>query len=174
VTKRATGKKNAVLSPDFLDFITCLNRHSVDYVLVGGYALAIHGVVRATGDIDFLYRRTERNVKLLCKALDDFGAPPNIIDPDALLAVGIVTQFGAPPYRIDLLNDIDGVTFGKAWSGAIHTKIEGQKLRVIGRSDLRANKSATGRSRDLDDAGKLAPQRGGKGARAKTSRMTNR
>jgi hypothetical protein len=100
VKKRAAGAKNVVLSPDFLDFIACLNRHRVAYVLIGGYALAIYGVVRATGDIDFLYRRTASNVRRLCVALEDFGAPPVVVDESALLTPEIVTQFGTPPVRI--------------------------------------------------------------------------
>jgi hypothetical protein len=150
---------NDVLSADFLDFIRELNRHKVDYVLVGGYALAVYGIVRATGDIDFLYRRTKSNVSLLCAALDDFGAPVNVIDPDALMKPGIVTQFGKPPQRIDLLNAIDGVTFGKVWSGATRLVVDGQTVRVISRVDLSANKSATGRKKDDDDVRKLASRR---------------
>ena len=145
--------------PIFLISLGELNRHKVDYVLVGGYALAVHGIVRATGDIDFLYRRTESNVSLLCAALDDFGAPANVIDNNALMKPGVVTQFGEPPQRIDLLNSIDGVTFEKVWSGAIRTVIDGQKVRVISRADLTTNKSATGRKRDDDDARKLASRR---------------
>jgi hypothetical protein len=85
VSKPARGENNDALSQDFLDFLTCLNEHGVDFVLVGGYALAIHGVVRATGDIDFMYRRTKTTVRRLCAAMEDFGAPPEVIDEDALM-----------------------------------------------------------------------------------------
>lgn len=156
---RAVGEKNDVLSPDFLDFITCLERSGVDYVLVGSYAMAIHGVVRATGDIDFLYRLTEPNVRRLCAALEEFGAPPVVIDKRALLTPDIVTQFGEPPYRIDLLNGIDGVTFEQVWKSATHTVIGDQDVRVIGQTELRANKSATGRKKDEDDIRRLNPRR---------------
>ncbi len=157
---------NDALSPDFADFIECLDRHHVDYVLVGGYALAVHGVVRATVDIDFFYRKTAANVESLCMALDDFGAPTNIIDSKALLSPDTVTQFGQPPHRIDLLNTIDGVTFDKAWSGAIEASISGRIVRVIGKRDLIRNKHATGRVRDEEDVrqlglctrGKVAPR----------------
>jgi hypothetical protein len=149
------GGENDVLSADFHDFILCLNKYRVDYVLIGGYALAIHGVVRATGDIDFLYRRTESNVRRLCMALEEFGAPPVVIHETALLTPDIVTQFGEPPYRIDLLNSIDGVAFEQAWKGATHTNIGDQDVRVIGPKELRANKSATGRKKDADDLRRL-------------------
>lgn len=155
MSKRAGGNDNNVLSPDFLDFITCLNEHGVDFVLVGGYALAIHGVVRATGDIDFLYRRTRAMVHRLCAAMEEFGAPTDVIDEDALLTPEIVTQFGQPPHRIDLLNEIDGVTFKKVWAGATVLTIQGQTMRVIGLAELRANKASTGRPKDAEDVRRL-------------------
>lgn len=153
---RAGAEDDETLSPDFLDFIACLNEQRVDFVLVGGYALASHGVIRATGDIDFLYRRTTTMVRRLCAAMADFGAPPEVIDEEALMTPDLVTQFGRPPYRIDLLNAIEGVSFKKVWSGAKTVTVQGQTMRVIGRDDLRTNKLATGRPKDAEDARKLA------------------
>lgn len=150
-----TGEKNDVLYADFLDFIACLNAHNVDCVLVGGYALAFHGVVRATGDIDFLYRPTRANVRRLCAALEEFGAPPVVIDAAVLVTPDIVTQFGESPYRIDLLSGIDGVTFQQVWKGATHAVLSGQRIRVIGKAELLANKSATGRKQDEVDVRRL-------------------
>lgn len=139
------------LSPDFHDFIVLLNEHKVECVLVGGYALGVHGVIRATGDIDFMYRRTTKNVKRLIGAMIAFGAPANVIDAEALMKAGIVTQFGKPPQRIDLLNEIDGVTFPEVWKGAMTVRIDGQRISVIGLKELRANKGATGRKKDEED-----------------------
>lgn len=150
------GELNDTLSDDFMDFIVCLSDVGVDVVLVGGYALGVHGVVRATGDIDFLYRRTADNVRRLCTAMATFGAPSDIIDFDALMKPAMVTMFGTPPYRIDLLSEITGVTFGKVWAGSLGTDIQGQIVRVIGPVELRANKLATGRTKDALDARKLA------------------
>lgn len=152
---RLTATKTDALSPDFIDFIECLDLHHVDYLLVGGYALAVHGVVRATGDIDFFYRKSKANVESLCIALEDFGAPANVIDSEVLLTPDTVTQFGQAPHRVDLLNTIDGVTFDKAWSRAVEASIGGLIVRVIGKSDLRTNKLATGRVRDEEDARQL-------------------
>lgn len=149
---------NDHLSPDFLDFIVSLNNARVDWVLVGGYALSIHGVIRATGDIDFLYRRTKANVHRLCIAMTQFGAPSTVIDPEVLLEPAMVTQFGAPPNRIDLLSEIDGVTFKEVWDHATEVVVEGQAIRVIGLDQLRKNKAATGRVKDREDARKLAAQ----------------
>ena len=142
-------------SPDFQDFIFYLNEQKVECVLVGGYALAVHGVVRATGDIDFMYRRTKKNVKRLIGAMMQFGAPANVIDEEALMRAGIVTQFGKPPQRIDLLNEIDGVKFPEVWHGATTARIDGQQIRVIGLKELRANKGATGRKKDEEDLRQL-------------------
>ena len=126
---RAGGERNDALSPDFVDFIACLDEQQVGFVLVGAYALGVHGVVRATGDLDVLYRRSRANVQRLLAAMQEFGAPAEIIDEEALLTEDIVTQFGQPPYRIDLLNAIDGVTFAEVWK----------------------NKRASGRRKDKDD-----------------------
>ena len=155
MSRPAGGAANNALPPDFLDFIVCLNGRRVDIVLVGGYALGVHGVVRATGDIDFLYRRTNKNVRALSAAMNDFGAPPDVIDAASLMTPGIVTQFGSPPYRIDLLNDIDGVTFVAVWKGALTITLDDQPLRVIGLGELKKNKSATGRQKDEEDARRL-------------------
>jgi hypothetical protein len=75
MSKPAGGEASNGLSPDFLDFIVCLSERHVDFVLVAGYFMGVHGVVCATGDIDFLFRRTARNVHALCAAMNDFGAP---------------------------------------------------------------------------------------------------
>jgi predicted nucleotidyltransferase len=158
MSKHAGGDANDGLSPDFLDFIVCLNEHHVDFALVGGYALGVHGVVRATGDIDFLYRRTSKNVYALCGAMNDFGAPPEVIDEASLITPGIVTQFGSPPYRIDLLNEIDGVTFAEVWNGATTIPLGGRKMRVIGLTELKKNKNATGRKKDEEDVRRLTSQ----------------
>lgn len=162
MTSGGIEEPRGALSPDFLDFIVTLIENKVDVVLVGGYALAVHGVIRATGDIDFLYRCTPANVSRLCAALREFGAPENIIDEQALLQPDIVTQFGQPPHRIDLLNAIDGVTFEEVWKGAERTDIDGNRVRVIGHRELERNKAATGRKKDLSDIRALKARPGSK------------
>ena len=152
---RAGGEGNAALSPDFLDFIACLDEQHVDFVLVGAYALGLHGVVRATGDLDILYRRSRANVRRLLAAMQEFGAPAEVIDQQALLTPDIVTQFGQPPFSIDLINAIDGVTFAEVWKGAVAVAIARRQVRVIGLDELRTNKRATGRKKDKDDLRRL-------------------
>lgn len=148
-------RSNAVLAADFRECIECFNAHQVHFVLVGGYALGWHGVVRATGDIDFLYESTGENVERLCDALRDFGAPPHLIDPGFLLLPDAVTQIGLPPLRIDLLASISGATFAEVGAGAEQVALADQRVFVIGLKELRANKGATGRPRDETDLRRL-------------------
>lgn len=143
------------LSPDIIDFIACLREARVDFVLVGAFALGVHGYVRATADIDILYRRSRANVLRLRAALLTFGAPVEVLDEDALLAPEIVTQFGQPPHRIDLMGEIDGVTFAEVWKGAVDSAVAGHRVRVIGLRELRRNKRASGRRKDLADLERL-------------------
>ncbi len=150
------GHANDALNPDFRDFIVALNARRVDFVLVGGYAVGAYGVVRATADIDFLYRRTRGNVTRLCQALTDFGAPSIVIDAEALLQPDTVAMFGSPPRRIDLLGDISGVDFDAVWAGSVVVHIDTLPLRLIGLAELRQNKAATGRRKDKADL-KLLP-----------------
>jgi hypothetical protein len=159
VTKRAVGESNGTLAADFLDFIESLNEQAVDFVLVGGFAMGVYGIIRATADIDFLYRSSKANVRRLCIAMEKFGAPESVINERALMTPNTVMQFGQPPHRIDLLSAIDGVTFEQVWDGAMIEMIGQQKLRVIGLPELRANKRATGRRKDLDDLRQLSARK---------------
>ncbi|MEO5568454.1 MAG: nucleotidyltransferase [Gemmatimonadaceae bacterium] len=153
---------NTHLSDDFRDIIAVLSAHRVKFVLVGGYAVGFHGVVRATGDVDFLYERERSNVQSLCAALREFGAPEHLIDEAFLLSPDAVTQMGVPPLRIDLLGEISGVTFAEVWSGAVDSRVDGCKLRIIGLEQLRANKLASGRPKDLLDVRALDARRAGR------------
>lgn len=137
---------------DFRDFIHELNAHAVEYMLVGGYAVGIYGYIRATTDIDFFYRPSPDNVERLIRALSAFGAPEIVVDREQLAKPTSVTQFGAPPTRIDLLAGISGVTFEDAQATAIRVEIApGQLLPVIGLEALRTNKRASGRQKDRND-----------------------
>jgi predicted nucleotidyltransferase len=150
------SKHDPALAPDFRDCIASLNSHRVQFVLVGGYALGWHGVIRATADIDFLYKQTTANVRRLCAALREFGAPEHLIDPRFLLSPNAVTQIGPPPLRIDLLAAISGVSFAEVDAGADDVEVDGQRLRVIGINELSRNKQAAGRGKDKQDLRALA------------------
>ena len=153
----------SALAPDFRDCIEVLNAHHVEFILVGGFAVGWHGVVRATGDIDFLYEQSPKNVLRLCAALREFGAPEMLIDADFLLTPNAVTQIDNPPLRIDLLSSISGVSFKEVRAGAVKTDIGDARLLIIGLEELRRNKQASGRPKDREDLTRL-------GTAAKVSR----
>jgi hypothetical protein len=142
------------LSKDFVEFIECLNARRVEYLLVGGHALAFHGLPRFTKDIDFWVRTTPANAARLLEALADFGFGDIGLGPDDF-APGKVIQLGQPPNRIDLVASIDGVEFDEAYPRRVASEYLGHPLAVIHRDDLIANKLAAGREQDLLDVKKL-------------------
>lgn len=143
------------LDPDFADFVECLARADVRYLIVGGYALAAHGLPRATGDLDVWVLIDPTNARGIVDALDEFGFGGLGLAADDFLAPDQVIQLGYPPYRIDILTAIDGVEFPEAWSRRIVVSVDGLALSVIGREDLIANKLASGRPRDIDDVDRI-------------------
>lgn len=144
-------------SPDILEFFELLSKHKVRYLVVGGQAVIYYGYARFTGDINFFFRVTRANLKALYDALDEFwaGDIPGIESLESLGTKGQVIQFGLPPNRIDLINEIDGVEFDEAWSNkmtAIIDHPEGElRIYLIGLSELIKNKAESGRAKDLDD-----------------------
>jgi len=139
------------LSRDFIEFVKCLNRRGVEYLLVGGHAVAFHGRPRFTKDIDFWIRLSPANAKKMIEALADFGFGDAGIRKEDLSTPGKVVQLGLPPNRIDLVTSAEGVDFGEAWKRRIETQYAGQKLFVIHLQDLVRNKKAMGRKQDLVD-----------------------
>lgn len=119
---------------------------------MGAYALAAHGFVRATGDIDLWVRPAPQNAERVLRALRRFGAPPSDVSEQDLVEPDIVFQIGVAPRRIDILTTIDGVTFGEAWAARDVVEVEGIGVPVISRAHLAKNKEATGRPQDLGDA----------------------
>lgn len=139
------------LSKDFVEFIECLNAASVEYLLVGGHAVAFHGRPRFTKDIDFWVRPAPDNARRLLRALAAFGFGDIDLSEADLSVPGKVVQLGVPPNRIDLVTSIEGVDFEAAWSRRVESDYLGSRLPVIHRDDLRANKQAVGRPQDLLD-----------------------
>ncbi len=150
-----------MLNQDYKDMLSALLREKVDFLLVGAYALAVHGLPRATGDIDLWIRREESNVKHVMRALGSFGAPLSQITKEDLLTPGIVYQIGVEPRRIDILTSIDGVGFEEAWPKRIEVEVEGIMIPVIGRDHLLKNKLSTGRLQDAADASRLTEKEKG-------------
>jgi hypothetical protein len=141
--------------PDFVDLLQALTVNDVEFVVVGAFALGRHGYVRATGDLDILFRPSPDNVRRLIVALAAFGAPAHLTDPAGLLVPDTVTQLGVRPHRIDLLNGLTGVSVDEAFAGAVFSDVGGHPVPVLGLEELRRNKLATGRESDLRDVAEL-------------------
>ncbi len=154
------------LSGDMSEFVRLLGVHRVEYLLVGGWAVFLHGYPRATGDADFAYRREAENCVRLYQALREFwgGEVPAVSCAAELEQEGVVVQFGRPPNRIDLLSGAAGLDFGEAWSRRIVVPAPGDgELIVCSLRDLRAMKLAAGRPRDADDLENLPLHEGDEG-----------
>jgi len=140
------------MNPDFSDMLSALSDEGVEYLVIGAYAMAMHGVPRATGDIDVWVRPSPDNADRVLRALARFGAPLGSLGAADLTGEGTVFQVGIAPNRVDVMTGIDGVNFDEAWSHRETRTIDGLKVAVIGRDDLIRNKRATGRTRDRADA----------------------
>lgn len=140
---------------DFEEFFELLNRHKVRYVVVGGYAFALHAQPRYTKDIDIFVKAERENAKRMLAALKDFGFGKIGIALNDFLKSDQVIQLGYPPLRIDLLTSLTGVTFTQAWKRKVVSKYGKQKVYFIAKRDLIANKKAVGRKRDLLDLDEL-------------------
>jgi hypothetical protein len=145
------------LNHDFSEFIGCFVARDVEFLVVGGYAMAAHGHPRYTKDLDIWVRADRANSERILMALDDFGFGDVGLTPDDFSGDDTVVQLGREPQRIDLLSFISGVEFDDAWRSHVDLEIGGLTVPVIGRADLRRNKLATGRLRDLADAEDLPP-----------------
>ena len=121
-------------------------------MVVGGYAMAFHGFVRATGDIDLWIRCSEKNAEKVWRALQKFGAPLFDLKTVDLKTPKMVFQIGMIPSRIDIITQIDGVDFDEAWKEHKTVEIEGLKIPVIGKTHLLVNKKSTERAKDRNDA----------------------
>ena len=141
-----------MLNPDYRDILSVFAEEGVKYLLVGAYALAVHGNVRATGDIDLWVECTGENATRIMTALERFGAPLHQIERQDFETPGIVFQIGVAPRRIDILTAIDAVDFDAAWSERQEVEVAGMRVPVISRHHLLQNKRATGRPQDQADA----------------------
>ena len=144
-----------ILQSDLREFIELLNSRKVEYVVVGGYAVAFHGYPRFTGDIDFFVRPTVENGSRLVEVLGAFGFGSLGIDPAIFAAPKKVVQLGRPPNRIDLITGIDGIDFEEAWQSRVPANLAGVPVSFLGRDALVRNKRAAARPKDLLDLEKL-------------------
>lgn len=143
------------MNPDFSDLLAEFNAYGVECLVVGAHALAAHGVVRATKDMDVWVNPTPANAARVLRAIAAFGAPLHDLTEADLATPGIVFQIGVPPIRIDIVTAIDGVDFASAWNARLITRFAGFETAVLSRRDLIANKKAAGRLQDLADVQRL-------------------
>jgi predicted nucleotidyltransferase len=139
------------LHPDFKDFLKLLNSHNVKYLLVGGYAVGYHGYPRATGDMDIWIELSESNSKKVTSTFRDFGMPNEKISEDLFLEKNKVIRMGVPPVRIEIITSASGVTFDECYSNRDVIEIDGIPINFISLRDLKRNKRAAGRHKDLED-----------------------
>ena len=140
---------------DFKEFLACLAARDVRFLVVGGYAVAVHGHPRYTGDLDLWVWTGAANAESLLTALDDFGFGSVGLVATDFTEPGRVVQLGYPPVRIDLLTSIDGVEFEGCFDRRVEIVVDGLKVPFIALEDLRRNKASSGRPQDIADLAAL-------------------
>jgi len=139
------------MNPDFVDLLRAFNAADVRFLIVGAYALALHGRPRATGDLGLWVEATPENAARIMRALAVFGAPVSDISADDFARLGVVYQIGVPPGRIDILTELTGLSFADAWPDRVRRPFGDVEVDFIGRASFLVNKRATGRAKDLGD-----------------------
>ncbi len=140
-----------MLNQDFKEFIESLNANQVRYLVVGGYAVAIHGHPRYTKDIDIWLEVSPANAANMVRALDQFGFSSLGLSEADFLAADQIVQLGNPPNRIDLFTALPGVDFAECYPARVEIEIDGVRIDFIDLENLRKNKKASGRHQDLAD-----------------------
>lgn len=140
-----------IFEQDFIDFVQLLNQYEVKYMVVGAYALSLHGRPRHTGDLDIWIKPDRINALKMVSVINDFGFGPLGLEEKDFLQDNYVTQLGYPPLRIDILNSISGVDFDEAYLAKVETEVDELKIVFISVNDFIKNKRATGRAKDLGD-----------------------
>lgn len=144
-----------MLSKDFREFIKLLNENKVKYLVVGGYAVALHGHPRYTKDLDIWIELSPENAKKILLALEVFGFGSLDLKTDDFLEEDQVIQLGFPPNRIDIITALKDVTFKECYKSKLQVIIEDVEINFISLEDLKKNKRATGRPQDLADVENL-------------------
>lgn len=139
------------LPNDFKELLALLDSEKVEYLLVGGYAVGLHGYPRGTGDMDIWYRRSAENVSRLLRTLERFGFSLDSLPVERFARANQVIRFGSPPLRVDLVTDISGGDFDDFYSRREMVELQGVQVSVVSLEDLKRNKAAAGRAKDRDD-----------------------
>jgi hypothetical protein len=136
---------------DFKDLLALFNAQGVEYLLVGGYALAFHGAPRFTGDLDIFVKPSPENAQRIMAAINQFGFASTGLGPADFNAPDKVVQLGVPPVRIDVMTSLTGVSWEEAWSGRVKGTYAGLDVFYIGIEEFVKNKRSLGRQRDIAD-----------------------
>ena len=143
------------MDSNYTDMLRCLNKAGVDYIMVGGWAVNMHGYVRATVDLDIWILADGVNAAKVYAALREFGAPLSGISTADFAQEDLIFQIGVAPCRIDIITKISGVKYTDAVQRAVSKEIDGVPVRIIAMEDLIANKLASARTKDLADVEEL-------------------
>jgi hypothetical protein len=143
------------MNQDFLDLLSALSAADARFLVVGAYAVGVHGRPRATKDLDVWVEASAENAAKVLRGLREFGAPVGDLSERDLEVPGTGFKMGEPPARIDILTQIEGVRFEDAWPNRLETAFGAVRCGVIGMADLLANKRAAGRPQDLADVAAL-------------------
>jgi hypothetical protein len=146
------------IQPDFRDLFALFNEHRVEYLIVGGYALAFHGAPRYTGDIDLFVHPHPENAQRIIEALAVFGFQFSNLTVEDFATPNKVVQLGVPPVRIDLITSLTGVSWEEATASKESGTFGDVPVYYIGRQQYIANKRAIGRKKDLADIEALAEE----------------
>jgi len=136
---------------DFRDLLALFNKHKVDYIVVGAYALGFHGAPRYTGDLDVFVRPDPVNARCIIEALHDFGFGSVGLTAADFEQEGKIVQLGFPPVRVDIITSITGVSWEKARSGRVEGWFGDLTVHYIGRNEFISNKRTLGRKKDIAD-----------------------
>ena len=143
------------IQEDFEEFLKLLNKKKVEYLVVGGYAVAFHGYVRATKDLDIFFHNSLQNIRRLKQSLNEFGFPIKDLSDVAFSEQGKIIRMGVSPVMIELINVISGVSFKTAWENKVAGVYGKTKIFYLCKPDLLKNKKASGRPRDIADVEEL-------------------
>lgn len=139
------------LPDDFKEFLKLFHSHGVEYLLIGGYAVGYYGYLRATGDLDVWVAVGRDNADRLVDALREFGFDTPQLSPSLFLQDGSMVRMGNPPLRIEILTAISGVDFEDSYENRVEEVLDGVEVSIISLRDLKQNKRASGRAKDIDD-----------------------
>ena len=139
------------LPPDFREFLQLLNAHFVEYLLIGGYAVAYHGYPRVTADMDIWIAVDPQNAEKVVATLKDFGFDLPELSAGLFLEAGQIVRLGVPPVRIEIATGISGVRFEECYAARVVDELDGLPVNLIDLEHLKINKRAAGRHKDLDD-----------------------